>query len=64
MVAGFGQPCPGMPNVLQNIKSQISLGKVELFCLFVYLHVVTYPGKLHCYHIVLVGYSAACPEFY
>ena len=25
----------GMPSVLQNNKLQISLGKVELFCLFV-----------------------------
>ena len=26
---------PGMPNVLQNNKLPISLGKIELFCLFV-----------------------------
>ena len=31
---------------------------------FVYLfHVVTHPGKLHCYHVVLVGYGPACPKF-
>ena len=35
MFAGFGQTSLGMPNVLQNNKLQISLGKVELFCLFV-----------------------------
>ena len=28
-------PCRGMPNVLQNNKLSISLGKVELFCLFI-----------------------------
>ena len=27
--------CSGMPNVLQNNKLPISLGKFELFCLFV-----------------------------
>ena len=32
---GFGQACLGMPNVLQNNKLPIALGKVELFCLFV-----------------------------
>ena len=35
IIAGFGQACPGMPCVLQNNKLQISLGNVELFCLFV-----------------------------
>ena len=25
----------GMPNILQNNKLQVSVGKVELFCLFV-----------------------------
>ena len=35
MLAGFGQACLGMRNVLQNNKLQISLGKIELFCLFV-----------------------------
>ena len=31
---------------------------------FVYLlHVVTPPWKLHCYHVVLVGYGSACPKF-
>ena len=33
--AGFGQACLGMPIVLQDNKLQISVGKVELFCLFV-----------------------------
>ena len=32
---GFGQVCPGMPSTLQNNKAPISLGRVELFCLFV-----------------------------
>ena len=32
---GFSQACPGMPNTLQNNKAPISLGRVELFCLFV-----------------------------
>ena len=27
------------------------------------LDVVTHPGKLECYHVVLVGYSPACPKF-
>ena len=35
MFAGFGQTCPDMPHVLQNNKLQISLEKVEVFCLFV-----------------------------
>ena len=31
---------------------------------FVYfLHVVIHPWKLHCYHVVLVGYSLACQKF-
>ena len=34
-IVGFGQACPGMPNFLQNNKVPISLGRVELFCLFV-----------------------------
>ena len=33
--AGFGQACQGMSKVLQNNKAAISLGRVELFCLFV-----------------------------
>ena len=33
--AGFGQACQGMSKVLQNNKATISLGRVELFCLFV-----------------------------
>ena len=48
-------------DILQNNKLQISLGKVELF--FYLLHVVTHPGKLHCYHVVLVRYGLACPKF-
>ena len=35
MFAGFVQACPGMPNVLQDNKFEISMGKVEPFCLFV-----------------------------
>ena len=31
---------------------------------FVYfLHAVTHPWKLQCYHAVLVGYGVACPKF-
>ena len=52
--------CPGMSTVLRNNKLQISLGKVELFYL---LLVVTHPGKLPCYHVVLVGFDPACPKF-
>ena len=51
----------GMPNVLQNNKAPISLGRVELFCYL--LHVVTHPWKLQYYHVVLVGYGLACPKF-
>ena len=32
---GFGQACPGMPNLLQNNKVPISLGRAQLFCSFV-----------------------------
>ena len=32
---GFGQACLGMPSVLQNNKAPISLGRVDLFYLFV-----------------------------
>ena len=36
----------------------------ERLSYFVYLlHVVTPPGKLQCYHVVLVGYGPACPKF-
>ena len=36
----------------------------ERLSYFVYLlHVVTHPGKLQCYHVVLVGYVPACPKF-
>ena len=36
----------------------------ERLSYFVYLlYVVTHPGKLHCYHVVLVGYCLACPKF-
>ena len=58
MFARFDNACLGMPSVLQNNKLQISLGKVELF--FYLLHVVTHPGKLQCYYVVLVGYGPAC----
>ena len=27
------------------------------------LHVLTHLWKLHCYHVVLVGFGAACPKF-
>ena len=50
-----------MSKALQNNKTTISLGRVDLFCLF--LHVVTQPWKLQCYHVVLVGYGLACPKF-
>ena len=45
-----------MSKVLQNNKATISLGRVELFCLFVV-------WKVQCYHVVLVGYGSACPKF-
>ena len=36
----------------------------ERWSSFVYLlHVVTHPGKLQFYHVVLVGYGLACPKF-
>ena len=34
--AGFGQACQGMSKALQNNKATISLGRVDLFCLFVF----------------------------
>ena len=30
--------------------------------LFVLLHVVTHPGNVHGYHVVLVSFVPACPE--
>ena len=51
----------GMPNVLQKNKLQMSLGKVELYCLFVACSYT--PGKLQCYYVVLAGYGSACPRF-
>ena len=33
--ARFGQACPDMSKILQNNKATISLGRLELFCLFV-----------------------------
>ena len=35
MFAGFAEACLDMPTVLKNNKLQMSVGKVELFCLFV-----------------------------
>ena len=36
----------------------ISLGRVELFCLFVACSYISM-----CYHVILIGYGLACPTF-
>ena len=56
----FCQAFLGMPDFFQNNEVPISLGRVELFCLFV---ACSYRWKFHCYHAVLVGYGPACPKF-
>ena len=61
LFAGFGQACPDMSKVLQNNKPTITREGLSYFVYF--LHVVTHPWKLHCYHVVLVEYGLACPEF-
>ena len=35
----------------------------ELSCFIYFLHVVTDPWKLQCYHVILVGYGPECPKF-
>ena len=47
-----------MSKILQNNKAMISLGRVELFCLFVACSYISM-----CYHVILIGYGLACPKF-
>ena len=47
-----------MSKILQNNKAIISLGRVELFCLFVACSYISM-----CYHVILIGYGLACPKF-
>ena len=51
-----------MPNLLQKKnKVLISLGRVELFCLFVACSYTTMEAT--CYHANLVGYGPTYPKF-
>ena len=47
-----------MSKILQNNKAMISLGRVELFCLFVACSYISM-----CYHVILIGYGLARPKF-
>ena len=57
----FWTLCPGMSKVLQNNKAAISLGRVELFCLFLACSYISW--KLQFCHVILVGYCLAYPKF-
>ena len=48
----------GMPNILRINKLQISLGKVELFYLFVACSFTSREATV----LLLVGYGLACPK--
>ena len=51
----------GMLSVLQITNCQYLWKRLSFFVYL--LHVVTHPGKLQCYHVILVGNDPACPKF-
>ena len=51
-----------MQNLLQNNYVPVSSGRLRIILVNL-LDVVTYPWKLHCYHVVLVGYGPVFPKF-
>ena len=55
----------GMPGHAQHSPEKTNCKYLwERLSYFVYLlHVVTHPGKLQCYHVILVRYGSACPKF-
>ena len=49
--------CPRFSKIKQQYHWE------ELSCFIYFLHVVTDPWKLQCYHVILVGYGPECPKF-
>ena len=58
ILAGFDEACQGMSTVLQNNKATISLGRVELFCLFDACSFTSIEAMLFWAGIVRHGLSA------
>ena len=53
----------GMPGHAQRSAKQHQYLWAGLSYFLYLLHVVTHTWKLHCYHVVLVGYDLPCLKF-